>query len=151
MLIATSILNNFSLTDVVVVFVGGTLLIKEFVSIYDWAKSKFNAKYKDELTLEQRMTKIEESLRKIEERDQSKEIEALKQNIDLLIKSDKDDIKAFITKEYHYFVEQKGWIDKFSLDCIEKRYEIYKDEGGNSFIAELMAEIESLPKQPPQK
>jgi hypothetical protein len=69
----------------------------------------------------------------------------------MLIESDKDDIKSFITKEHHYYVEQKKWIDKFSLDCIEKRYKHYKDEGGNSFIEDLMGELRKLPKQPPQE
>ena len=38
-------------------------------------------------------------------------------------------------------------IDDFSLDCIEKRFAHYQDEGGNSFIAALMAEIRALPKE----
>ena len=42
--------------------------------------------------------------------------------------SDKDAIKAFITREHHYFCYQKKWIDDYSLDCIEKRYEHYKEE-----------------------
>jgi hypothetical protein len=73
----------------------------------------------------------------------------LEKKNDILIESDKDDIKAYITREYHYFVEEKKWIDKFSLDCIEKRYAHYVDEGGNSFILDLMNELRKLPKQPP--
>ena len=47
--------------------------------------------------------------------------------IHLLIASDKDAIKAFITREHHYFVYQKGWIDDYSLDCVEQRYQHYED------------------------
>ena len=71
--------------------------------------------------------------------------------IGLLIDSDKDDIKAFITEKYHYFVEVRGWIDDDSLDCLERRFQHYKDENGNSFVADLMSEIKRLPKHPPQK
>ena len=67
--------------------------------------------------------------------------------IETLIESDKDDIKAYITKEHHYFVYQKGWIDDYSLDCIERRYDHYVAEGGNSFIKGLMEEIRNLPKK----
>ena len=72
----------------------------------------------------------------------------LSQKIDILIQSDRDDIRSYITREHHYFCYQKGWIDDFSLDCIEKQYMHYVDEGGNSFIEGFMEELRALPKQP---
>jgi hypothetical protein len=66
------------------------------------------------------------------------------------VDSDKDDIKAFITDKHHYFCYERKWIDDYSMDCIERRYSHYKDEGGNSFIATLMDELKALPKQSPQ-
>ena len=74
----------------------------------------------------------------------------LSTKIDMLIDSDKDDIKSYITREHHYFCYQRGWIDDFSLDCIERRYQHYTDEGGNSFIEGFMTELRALPKQQPQ-
>ena len=56
----------------------------------------------------------------------------------MLIESDKDDIKAYITREHHFFCYEQGWIDDFSLDCLEKRYAHYKIEGGNTFIDGFM-------------
>ena len=76
-----------------------------------------------------------------------KALEKMQKQIDLLIESDKDDIKAYITKEHHYFCYEKGWIDDYSLDCIEKRYGPYVEEKGNSFVKSLMIELRSLPKQ----
>ena len=52
----------------------------------------------------------------------------------MLIESDKDSIRSYITKEHHYFYGEQQWIDNFSLDCIERRFKHYEDEGGNSFI-----------------
>ena len=75
----------------------------------------------------------------------------LSAKIDMLIDSDKDDIKSYITREHHYFCYQVGWIDDFSLDCLERRYEHYADEGGNSFIEGFMNELRALPKQSPQE
>ena len=63
--------------------------------------------------------------------------------------SEKDDIKAYITEKHHFFCYEKKWIDDHSLDCLERKNKHYKDEGGNSFIDGLMAEIRALPKQPP--
>ena len=74
----------------------------------------------------------------------------LSDKIDMLIDSDRDDIKSYITREHHYFCYQKKWIDDFSLDCCERRYQHYSDEGGNSFIGQFMEELRALPKQPPQ-
>ena len=64
--------------------------------------------------------------------------------------SDMHDIKQSIVKDYHFFVEQQGGIDDFSLDTLELRFNDYKAEGGNSYIAGLMAEIRQLPKHPPK-
>ena len=86
--------------------------------------------------------------------EQQKEIFAkmneLTDNINMLIKSDKDDIKAHITEKHHYFCYIQHWIDDYSLDCLERRYDHYVDEGGNSYIESLMKEIRKLPKQPMQ-
>ena len=71
----------------------------------------------------------------------------LSDKIDMLINSDKDSIKAYITQRHHWFCYEKGWIDDFSLDCLEKRYQHYEDEGGNSFIGYFMDELRALPKK----
>ena len=54
-------------------------------------------------------------------------LKELSTKIDMLIDSDKDAIKSYITKEHHYYCYQVGWIDDFSLDCLEKRYQHYED------------------------
>lgn len=76
--------------------------------------------------------------------------EELDKRIDLLTSSDKFDIKSFIVEKYHYFVEQQGWIDDFSLDVLERRFGVYEAEGGNTYIAGLMSELRQLPKHAPR-
>ena len=44
------------------------------------------------------------------------------------------------------FCYEKRQIDDYSLDCLEKRYTHYVEEGGNSFIHDLMEDIRALPK-----
>ena len=78
-------------------------------------------------------------------------IENINTKVNELIESDKHDIKQDIVKQYHYFVDRLGWIDDFSLDTLELRFDDYKSEGGNSYIAGLMSEIRQLPKHPPMK
>jgi hypothetical protein len=43
-----------------------------------------------------------------------------------------------------------GWIDDYSMECCERRYQHYKDEGGNSFIKGFMEDLRALPKKPPE-
>ena len=75
-----------------------------------------------------------------------KKIDETKTTISVLLSSDKDDIKSWITEKHHYFCYEKKVIDDYSLDCIEKRYQHYLDEGGYSYVATLMNEIRRLPK-----
>ncbi len=81
----------------------------------------------------------------------NEQMQKMNQTIALLIESDKDDIKAWITREHHYFCYDLGYIDDYSLDCLEKRFSHYKDEGGNSFIKDLMDEIRQLPRESTQR
>ncbi len=76
-------------------------------------------------------------------------IKELDKRVDRLTISDRNDIKQFIVREYHYFVEEKGWIDDYSLDSILQRFEDYKEEGGNSYVHTLIDELKKLPKCPP--
>jgi hypothetical protein len=40
---------------------------------------------------------------------------------------------------------RKGCIDSHVLELLEERFEIYKEEGGNSWAEKLMNELRSLP------
>lgn len=139
------LLERYSLQDVVIFIVLLALAIKGCISFIDWTKDRINKAVIHSEIPKHLKNNIE---------NHSKEIEELKENlseiknlVNLLIESDKDAIKAYITKQHHYFVYEKGWIDDYSLNCIEQRYNHYKDQGGNSFIGNLMTELRQLPKQ----
>lgn len=135
--------DTVTIIEVIVLF---ALMIKGVISFGEWAFSKIRRVVKKADEPEIIKSDIEQQSKEISQMQAS--INQMMKKIDTLIASDKDDIKAFITREHHYFVYQKGWIDDYSLDCIEKRYDHYVDEGGNSFIKGLMQEIRKLPKKP---
>ena len=142
------LLQNYTVAEIISFIILLSLAIKAIISFLDWAKErlfKFFRKEEKGNSLYDTLSKIIESQEQL-----SKEIKKINDTINILIHSDKDDIKSFITKEYHHFMAQ-GWIDDYSLDCIEKRYRHYIDEGGNSFIGQLMIEIRKLPHQPLHK
>lgn len=133
------LLTKFSTSEIIIFAVLLLSSVKGIITFFDWIVSKgtqiFVKRYQKPKELEKTVQEM------------SKAISQLTKKVNMLIDSDKDDIKAFITREHHYFVYQKGWIDDYSLDCIEKRYNHYQDEGGNSFIGSLMEEIRDLPKK----
>jgi hypothetical protein len=157
------LLESYSISEIIIFFIVFCLAIKEAITFYDWTKTRLQQGYnknlkekEDKDSIRAELNAVSDSFHKKEQemsegfKQINEQINDLSEKINLLINSDKDDIKAFITKEHHYFCYQKKWIDDYSLDCIEKRFEHYKQEKGNSFVESLMEELRSLPKQPPQ-
>ena len=140
------LLKQYSLQDIIIFIVILALAIKGCISFVDWAKQRISKAVVHSQIPRQLKNDIEDHSQQIE--DLKENISEIKNLINLLIESDKDAIKAFITRQHHYFVYQKGWVDDYSLNCVEERYNHYKDQGGNSFITTLMTELRNLPKQP---
>lgn len=150
-----NLLTQYSLTDILVfLFILITALKTTLVSVeWLWERiSKIFKKQQKDAEHQEDFTKhVQESEKQIKELYElhSKTEANLNKIIDfiqLLINSDKDDIKAWITEKHHYYCYEKKHIDDYSLDCIEKRYTHYKNEGGNSFVEDLMRDIRRLPK-----
>lgn len=153
-----ALLQRYSVSEILIFIVLLALAIKGVITFIDWIHEKIKKAFNRE------QNKIDEKKKILDKLDQDEQLIAslqqqqaetdkilsgLSKKIDTLIKSDVDDIRAFITREHHYFCYQKGWIDDFSLECIEQRYSNYVQEGGNSFIKGLMEEIRKLPKKDP--
>lgn len=149
------LLTQYSLTEILIfLFILGAAL-KTTITMIDWFWERISKVFRKQQAETDRRECINEHIEKSE-----KQIEELyemhaktKENLDkilnsiqLLINSDKDDIKAWITEKHHYYCYERKYIDDYSLDCIEKRYTHYKNEGGNSFIEDLMKDIRRLPK-----
>lgn len=150
------LLNAYSVQDILVFIVMLALATRGVVSFFDWAKARvkktFN-KEQEETTNDENVNKAiqnnTDSINKIIELQES--IQDRLDKIDIAIKeltdSDRDNIKSWIVEKHHYFCYEKGYIDDYSLDTIEKRYVRYKAEGGNSYVECLMEEVRELPRQ----
>lgn len=144
----TSLLAHYSISEILTIIIILGLSLKGCITFFEWANKKIKVlvyKTDQPLKIKENIKQHEQEIKKLDS-----SIAELSKMINLLIESDKDDIKAFITRQHHYFVYQKGWIDDYSLDCIEQRYRHYQNQGGNSFIYTLMKELRRLPKQPPE-
>ena len=152
------LLQKYSPSDILMFTIFLALAVKSLISFFDWAYERFQRIFNKEYSklnkqqeLEKRLQHGDEMMKTLQANQQmtDKVLQNLSAKIDMLVDSDKDAIKSYITKQHHYFCYQVGWIDDFSLDCLEKRYGHYADEGGNSFIEGFMEELRALPKQPP--
>ena len=140
------LLNQYSIQNIIIFIIFLALAVRGSVSFFDWARDRVKKAIFHSDIPNQLKDNIQDHSKSIEELQES--IAEIRDLVSLLIQSDKDAIKAYITKQHHCFVYQRGWIDDYSLNCIEQRYNHYKDEGGNSFIGTLMQELRKLPKQP---
>lgn len=160
------LLESVSMTNLFIILVLFALALKELISLWEffWGKIKgiFNKEQNEDnqiKTIEEKIDRLEKCLSNYEQislqnredlhkevKKLSEQLEAQQETLSLLVESDKDDIKGWIVQQYHFFSE-RGSIDDFSKDTIEKRASHYFDEGGNSYIEDLLSKIRQLPPQ----
>lgn len=147
------LLARFELTDIIIML---TLLIvgaEKLIKAIDWFRARFRKSYDEENTLREEVEDlnkfyeekkvVDEGFAKVNER-----IDKVCDLVDMLVESDKESIKAYITERHHFFVQELKWIDYHSMDCLERRFSIYEREHGNSFVEDLMNDLRQLPKMP---
>ena len=146
------LLTQFTPWQIILFIILLAVAIKEVSDFVDWFKQKVNKRdeslktdYEVKQENEERLDRLETNMNKLTEN-----VDNMTGKIDVLITSDRDAIKAFITKEHHHFCYEKGWIDDYSLDCLEHRFQHYQEEHGTSFIENLMNELRALPKTEPK-
>lgn len=172
-----NLLEKYSLSEILMFLAIFAVAIKEFIQFVDWAKKKIEEIGQEELIDQKQQEILDEYDEAIKNNDKriellenqisalSDRVNTLENNVqtlstklntldiignklDILLSSDMENIKSYITEKHHYFCYQKGWIDDYSLECCENRFKYYKKEGGNSFISTLMDELRALPKRP---
>ena len=135
--------SKYSVAEIIIFIFLILLAVKEVLSLFDWFKNRGKNKFKKDETAKKREAQMQEIIKAQEQ--QAEDIKSVRDCIEMLIISDKNDIKAWITEKYHE-VMKKGWVDDYELDCLEKRFADYRQEGGNSYIEDLMEDIRKLPK-----
>ena len=138
--------SQFNLGQILIIIVLLGLSAKGVITFFDWVKARLyklsNKQLKSKKANEQ-IKNQEETINNLK-----KDVEKIQKSIDTLIESDKENIKAWITEKHHYYCYEKKYIDDYTLDCLEKRFTRYEEEGGNSFIHNLMDDLRDLPRKP---
>lgn len=157
--------SKYSVSEIVIFIIALAVAVKEFITFIDWGKDKIRNTYdksnkskeshkelRNEINeLNDKLNKLFDENKRVNEKlaEINLTFENVNNRVEMLIDSDKEDIKAYITEKHHFFVYERGWVDDHSLDCLERRFAVYKQEHGNSFAEDLMNEIRALPKCPP--
>ena len=146
------LLQHFSIAQILLFIVLLAIAFKKVADFIDWVHDKIKRRDKKTITQQEEQQKQMERFDKLEKNvvEMNEYMKDMSGKINILMDSDKDAIKAWITREHHYFCYQRKWIDDYSLDCLERRYSHYVEEHGNSFILTLMEELRSLPKNEPK-
>lgn len=162
------LLQDFSLTQILFFLIVFLFAVRETIVLVEFFYTRIRKAYNSEYGKDKEKESISSRLQDLENRIQLQEQERedviaqinkisnscdenfskQKAILDMLIESDRDDIKSWIIKEYHHFVEEKHWIDDFSLDTIEKRFVHYQAEGGEEYLEGLLVELRKLPRNP---
>ena len=153
--------TNYSLSEVIVFIVVLFFAAKEFVLSFDWAKDRLRDYYRSEQRCDEAHEELKEKINELnglfDEKQRFEDaieriwgmFDKIEGQITMLMNSDREAIKAYITERHHFFVYERKWIDDYSLECLERRYIIYTEENGNSFVEHLMEELRALPKVSP--
>lgn len=163
------LLENYSISDIIMFIVILCFAAKEVVTFWDWAHTRINQginknlkEEKEKNRLQKEMDTMNDFFNEKEKRFEKKKSEInsrfdsmetqmnlLQEQIHLLIESDKDDIKSYIVDKHRQHCYYNKSIDDYTLDCLERRFEHYKKEGGNSYVESLMEDLRNLVKKPP--
>lgn len=161
------LLSTLTLTQIITYSFLILVSIKEILTLRDFFKNRVDKKYDNENSNRKQTEEIFEEIKTLKEeiQNQKKDYVLLTSNLEdfksywknkdeeqqkilkLLVESDREAIRSDIVKEYHYFMKRE-WIDDFSLDTLEKRFAFYQEEGGNSYICNIMEDLRELPNEP---
>lgn len=141
--------DAYSIQSILIIIAAVFIAIQKGVEFFKW----FFNESKTKVHFFDKYDSFEEELKRQKRHDQEVDTTLTKliNKIDQLTNSDKDAIKSYITEKHHFFVYKQGWIDDYSLDCLERRFEHYRKEGGNSFIEQEMNDLRALPRGKYQK
>lgn len=156
----TDLLKTLTIDQIILYIVILAIATKEVVGFISWCKTQYNQKFNKDFTkkkseelieehyqesiklyqtLDEKIDNINTKVEEIEEK-----ISEVSDSTDKLSSSTMHDIKGWIVEKHHQLIKDK-WVDDFTMDTLEKRYQDYVDLGGNSYVGGLMTEIRQLP------
>lgn len=133
------LLAAYSIEQIIIFCIGIAIAGKKLLELIDYYKNKGKQVYEEQ-------SHIEVSLAQIATLAES--IDKINKRLDLLTESDKDDIRSWIVEKYNYYkANPDEKIDSYIMDTIERRFNHYQAEGGNSYISSIVEELREKYKE----
>lgn len=133
------------MTDVKEIRTNMTVIDKKVDNLSETIKTVEKTSKESDDELRKQLDSTEEQFCSLHEKQ-----DIISDNVQLLIESDKESNRSFITLEYYKAIE-KGYIEVYTMQAIEYRYEKYLQEHGDSFINGLIKELRELKHEPCKK
>lgn len=140
-----TLLQTYSGTQIILFVFLLAVAFKEVLELIKYYKKEGLSFLTKEKKNEQQDLQIAENSKKLDEI--LNRLELLQDKVSQLEQSDKDGIKAWIVYRYREIQKQPQQLDSMGMDLLERRFQHYKAEGGNSYIEELMENIREIYKK----
>lgn len=140
-----TLLQTYSGTQIILFVFLLAIAFKEVLELIKYYKKEglsFLTKEKKNEEQDLQIAKNSEKLDEILDK-----LELLQDKVCQLEQSDKDGIKAWIVYRYREIQKHPEQLDSMGMDLLERRFQHYKKEGGNSYIEELMENIRDIYKK----
>lgn len=133
------LLATYSIEQIIIFCIGIAVAGKKLLELVDYYKNKGKQVYEEQSHIEVSLAQIATL---------AENIDKINKRLDLLTESDKDDIRSWIVEKYNYYkANPNEKIDSYIMDTIERRFNHYQAEGGNSYISSIVEELREKYKE----
>lgn len=137
-----NLLNTFDFKTIMLVLFLVAVGVRELIQLYRYFRMRIYGKFEMQDTERETMNSMEKSMQSV-----LLELKDIDKKLTLLQVSNRDSIKSWILMSYQKYKENSAQLDSMQMDLLERRYQHYKDQGGNSYIDEIMDELRAIYKK----
>ena len=134
-----NLLNTFDLKTIILVLFLFAVGARELIQLYRYFRMRIYGRFETQDNEKETMDNMEKSMQSV-----LMELKDIDKKLTLLQVSNRDSIKSWILMSYQKYKENNAQLDSMQMDLLERRYQHYKEQGGNSYIDEIMEELRSI-------
>ena len=138
----SELLTKFDITTIILVLFMTAVAIREVFELYHYFHDKIYGRYEKQDNEKDTIDNLSTTLASV-----LQQVKDIDKKINVLQESDKDAIKSWIVGLYHEYKENPKELEAMQMDLLERRYGHYKDQGGNSYIDQLMEDLRTTYKE----
>ena len=132
-------LLGLPITDIAAILIGFCSTFYSLYKILDYFNSKLHLVETKKTKTEAKLDKIEEAIETL-----TAQYEKLDKDNEAMKAASISRIKQQMVDKHNQYMRE-GAIDYMSLDCLQQQFKAYEAMGGNSYVHDLMKDLESLP------